>query len=329
MAENLLQKWEKELNNCIRCGYCYENCHLYKIFNWESDSPRGKLLLTYGILSGHIDPTQNIAEKIFECFSCKQCEKGCSAKVPVTDILDSMREYLIDQGYEVDGVNAVVDEELCSGCGLCVAVCKPEAATLKDTEGGKKLSDTDRIKCEGCGVCIPTCPTGARNLKEGYGLTEKELNQAVNNYFGKIRSSDDKPKVIVFCCNWSIMPGLRLSSPLEVDEENFKVIITMCSGRITSQMLLEAFREGAWGVMIAACPFGDCEHDGNYKMFRRVLLLQNLFKVMNINPDRLKVEWIKTNEVAKLEKAMDAFLDKVEEFGPVRKEADSRVGCCV
>ena len=59
-----LEKWKNELSICIRCGYCYELCPLYKGTNWEADTPRGKLLLLYGILTDEIELTPEIAENI-------------------------------------------------------------------------------------------------------------------------------------------------------------------------------------------------------------------------------------------------------------------------
>ena len=71
-----LEKWKGALNKCIRCGYCYEHCPIYKSTRWEIDSPRGKLILLYGMLSGEVEPSDYIANKIFECFHCSRCAEG-------------------------------------------------------------------------------------------------------------------------------------------------------------------------------------------------------------------------------------------------------------
>jgi len=106
------KKWENELNKCIRCGYCYELCPLFKSFNWESDTPRGKLLLIYGMITGEIKPTQEIVEKIFQCFYCKNCSDNCSAGVPVTDILTDAKADLIEAGFEVGGTIVKIDMKI-------------------------------------------------------------------------------------------------------------------------------------------------------------------------------------------------------------------------
>lgn len=68
-----------------------------------------------------------------------------------------------------DPMVAFVDEDLCSGCGLCISLCPYDARELELVEG-KKIAKVKEILCEGCGSCIAGCPAGAcqqRNLEDG------------------------------------------------------------------------------------------------------------------------------------------------------------------
>jgi electron transport complex protein RnfB len=56
---------------------------------------------------------------------------------------------------------AVNDDDLCSGCGLCVDRCQMEAIAMKDDK-----SRIDPGRCIGCGLCITTCATKAIQLKK-------------------------------------------------------------------------------------------------------------------------------------------------------------------
>ena len=125
------------------------------------------------------------------------------------------------------------------------------------------------------------------------------------------------PKIVVFCCNWSVYPGLQLSDLEGEPNVSAGTIVTMCTGRIDPELILEAFDKGAWGVMIAACPLGECEHDGNYKTLRRVMLLRKMLKQLNIEPERVRLEYIGTGEVTKLNKAIREFRDSVVKLGPL------------
>ena len=58
---------------------------------------------------------------------------------------------------------AVINPELCVGCGTCVEGCPTEAVTL-NAEG---VAEVDEQSCFGCGVCSRFCPEEAVALKEG------------------------------------------------------------------------------------------------------------------------------------------------------------------
>ena len=49
--------------------------------------------------------------------------------------------------------------EKCSGCGVCVEVCKDFGLTLSD--GKVKVSETPFFGCIACGHCMAVCPNGA------------------------------------------------------------------------------------------------------------------------------------------------------------------------
>lgn len=57
---------------------------------------------------------------------------------------------------------AVVDEEVCAGCGYCERTCTYKAVTL---DSMRKVSHVNEAICEGCGACAVACPSGAMQLK--------------------------------------------------------------------------------------------------------------------------------------------------------------------
>jgi coenzyme F420-reducing hydrogenase delta subunit/formate hydrogenlyase subunit 6/NADH:ubiquinone oxidoreductase subunit I len=309
-----LKKWENELNKCIRCGYCYELCPLYKTFNWESNTPRGKLILLHGLISGKIKLNQDIAEKIFQCFYCQQCSDNCSAGVPVTEILTDARADFIDLGFDVEGTTSQFKEDLCSACGMCVSVCKPEALSFAEDELGNRKVVIDKVKCKGCGLCIATCPSGVIYQKHGFEVSPPELKEKITNFL-----KESNKKLIVFSCNWSLYPGLQMSQSPTLISTSYGIIITMCAGRINPELILHAFKEGAWGVMVAGCPPEECEHDGNYKARRKILLLKNSLKQINIESERLRMAWFSKGESTKLKIAINDFLKKIEKLGPIKE----------
>ena len=97
-----LGEWEQEMDICIRCAYCFEGCPVFKDLGWEADGSRGKIILSYGLLTGKLEPSQYIADKIFQCTYCKDCIERCSANVSVPDILTATRADLVNAGFEYE-----------------------------------------------------------------------------------------------------------------------------------------------------------------------------------------------------------------------------------
>ena len=98
----------------------------------------------------------------------------------------------------------------------------------------------------------------------------------------------------------------------------FRVIRTMCSGRIEPTFVLHAFAQGADGVMLAGCHPGDCHYNsGNYKTRRRVMLLKNTLPQLGIESKRLRLEWISASEAPKFRSTVNEFIDEVIKLGPL------------
>jgi heterodisulfide reductase subunit A len=64
-------------------------------------------------------------------------------------------------------VVATVDEEVCSGCGKCVAACAYSAIELDPKQ---KIARVNEVVCEGCGACACACPSGACQLRNLTGM---------------------------------------------------------------------------------------------------------------------------------------------------------------
>ncbi|GAV31990.1 ferredoxin [Coriobacteriaceae bacterium EMTCatB1] len=54
-----------------------------------------------------------------------------------------------------------IDEELCTGCGLCVSPCAEGAIEIVD---GKARVVREEL-CDGAGFCLGVCPTGALTIE--------------------------------------------------------------------------------------------------------------------------------------------------------------------
>lgn len=100
--------------------------------------------------------------------------------------------------------------------------------------------------------------------------------------------SENKPKIVCFSCKfgWGYLTD---EATLSKQIENWIPII--CTGKIDATDVLNAFEQGADGVLILACPEGDCHYqDGNYEAKKRVHLLSRLLESMGIEKVRIRIE---------------------------------------
>ena len=135
-------------------------------------------------------------------------------------------------------------------------------------------------------------------------------------------SESFEPRIIAFLCNWCSYAGAdnagiaRIPSPA-----NILPIRVMCSGRVSPEMILRAFRAGADGVLVLGCHIGECHYiNGNHRTAKRIPLVRNLLGYIGINPERLQLEWVSSAEAPRFVQVTTAFVDKIRALGPLSQE---------
>jgi coenzyme F420-reducing hydrogenase beta subunit len=57
-----------------------------------------------------------------------------------------------------------VGDGICSGCGVCAALCPEKAIAMKDTEQGYYKSEVNDELCVNCGLCVNICTFSVKNI---------------------------------------------------------------------------------------------------------------------------------------------------------------------
>ena len=128
-----------------------------------------------------------------------------------------------------------------------------------------------------------------------------------------------EPKIVGFLCNWCSYAGADLAGVSRFQyPPNLRVIRVMCSGRVHPSYILEAFRNGADGVLVAGCHTpNDCHYiSGNFKAERRVAMLKKLMAQLGLEPGRLRLEWISAAEGEKFAHVIREMVADVKKLGP-------------
>jgi heterodisulfide reductase subunit A len=70
---------------------------------------------------------------------------------------------------EIDPAIAVVRQEMCTSCGMCVEVCAYKAIEI---DPKRKKAVVNATTCKGCGTCVATCRATAIELQH---FTDRQI----------------------------------------------------------------------------------------------------------------------------------------------------------
>ncbi len=129
-----------------------------------------------------------------------------------------------------------------------------------------------------------------------------------------------EPRIIGFLCNWCSYTGADLAGTSRMKyPPNVLTIRVMCSGRVDPGFILDAFRNGADGVLVCGCHIGDCHYvNGNHKCIRRIPLTKKILQGMGIPPERLRLEWVSASEGARFQEVVTDFTEQIRTMGPMQ-----------
>ena len=128
-----------------------------------------------------------------------------------------------------------------------------------------------------------------------------------------------EPKIVGFLCNWCSYAGADLAGVSRIQyPPNIRIVRVMCSGRVDPAFILEAFKSGADGVLVAGCHLpADCHYiSGNFKAYRRVTLLKKLLQQFGVEPERLRLEWVSASEGDRFATIIKDMVKEIKKLGP-------------
>lgn len=125
-----------------------------------------------------------------------------------------------------------------------------------------------------------------------------------------------EPKLVCFSCRfgWGYLAD---EQELAAKVKNWIPII--CSGKIDTTHIMEAFKHGADGVLILGCPAGECHYqDGNYETRKRIAVLKKVLQSYGIEPQRVRMELSLDPEGKRIPVLVKEMSEQLKKLGPLR-----------
>lgn len=91
---NPLERVEKEIKKCVKCGVCRAHCPVFTELGREPAVARGKVALARAVLSGNIELDDRTYIDMSRCLLCGSCVEKCPNDVPTDRIVLAAREAL-------------------------------------------------------------------------------------------------------------------------------------------------------------------------------------------------------------------------------------------
>jgi heterodisulfide reductase subunit A len=215
-----------------------------------------------------------------------------------------------------------VDRDACLGCGLCERACPCSAIELVGTAEGPRAHVIPTL-CKGCGACTAICPSGGI-INDHY--TDRQIMDQIGAAYA-VPSTGSEPKILAFLCNWCGYAGADLAGVSRYQyAPNIRVIRVMCSARVHSGFIMQAFLRGMDGVLVVGCHEEDCHYaSGIHQAMRMVRKAKRELVKQGIDADRLRLEHISAGEGARFAQVVDGFTGMIVGLGVLELSANQTV----
>jgi coenzyme F420-reducing hydrogenase delta subunit/Pyruvate/2-oxoacid:ferredoxin oxidoreductase delta subunit len=220
---------------------------------------------------------------------CDPEEAGLEAQAVLADLMSLLPGNTIQVPVE----KVAVDGDKCAACLTCYRVC-PHGAIQPNTS--QHRMDILDPACWQCGICAAVCP--GRALEHGslrQSQMHKVLQVATRELLGR------RP-LIAFACRQSAVPAADAAGHAGLTLPTDVLLIDVpCAGLIGDQILLDAFEQGARGVLVLGCHHDNCRSLWGSDLSRkRVGKLREALGALGVESERVQFHTCAANEPHRL-----------------------------
>ncbi len=134
----------------------------------------------------------------------------------------------------------------------------------------------------------------------------------------EVEAVEYQPEITLFTCIYCGYMAADTAGALRIQyPPNTKLIRFPCTGKLDVRYILEAFEKGADGVMVVACPIGNCHHfHGNVQATRRVQYAKKLLDEIGLRGERLEIFYMSGGQGGTFANAVSTMVERLKKIGP-------------
>ena len=229
--------------------------------------------------------------------------QGAAAAARAGRVLHSER-------WEIEPIVAAVWEDRCvsaqgKNCGFCAKACPYGAIAVEKGRAAQVFT----AKCHGCGGCVAECPYNATTQMH---FTDAQILAQIR----VLLAEKPEEKILAFRCHWCSYGGADLAGTSHFAyTANERGLRVMCSARMDTDLIHEAFRLGAGAVLYSGCHQQDCHYiTGQRVGASRAARMEKRLDKLGMTPGRFRIEWISAaqgDKYARVLNEMQAVLDAI------------------
>lgn len=141
-----LEKYNKTIHICSKCGLCQASCPIYKITGNDCTVSRGMFIMLDGVLKNKLKMNNNINKYLDLCLKCNACANNCPSGINIVNVLFAAKsEYF--NNHPLEKIVSYIQKNLIYG--LFLNILEKFAVKTKSAKFERKV-----LYFSGCGAKI-------------------------------------------------------------------------------------------------------------------------------------------------------------------------------